>query len=148
MITQRINRRRFLSQAGTLTALGLTLPSFLQQSRPILEAAPIDGLPDDRVLILIQLAGGNDGLNTLVPYADDIYQKSRPRLAKKGKEIISSFEQLPLVHLPSPGVSGRSVVGRTAAAPFTNAKAEDEDWTHFFLVINFLTSPTALVLFI
>ncbi len=88
MITQRINRRRFLSQAGTLTALGLTLPSFLQQSRPILEAAPIDGLPDDRVLILIQLAGGNDGLNTLVPYADDIYYRARPKLAVEKDKVL------------------------------------------------------------
>ena len=89
-------------------------------------------------------------VNTLTRELISIYNRpqSRDQTAEKGKEIISSFEQLPLVHLPSPGVSGRSVVGRTAAAPFTSAKAEDEDWTHFFLVINFLTSPTALVLFI
>jgi uncharacterized protein (DUF1501 family) len=43
---------------------------------------------DGTILIVLQLAGGNDGLNTLVPYADDTYQKSRPRLAKKENEII------------------------------------------------------------
>jgi uncharacterized protein (DUF1501 family) len=81
MTSLRINRRRFLSQAGTLTALGLTVPAFLQQSRSLLEASPIADLPDDRVLVLIQLAGGNDGLNTLVPYGDDIYYRARPKLA-------------------------------------------------------------------
>ena len=44
---------------------------------------------DDTILVVLQLAGGNDGLNTLVPYADDTYQKLRPRLAKKEKQIIS-----------------------------------------------------------
>ena len=43
---------------------------------------------DDTILVVLQLAGGNDGLNTLVPYADDAYQKARPRLAKKAKDVI------------------------------------------------------------
>ncbi|BCU76763.1 DUF1501 domain-containing protein [Luteolibacter sp. LG18] len=43
---------------------------------------------DGPILVVIQLAGGNDGLNTLVPFADDAYHKARPRLAKKEKDII------------------------------------------------------------
>jgi uncharacterized protein (DUF1501 family) len=35
----------------------------------------------DRVLVIVQLAGGNDGLNTVVPYTNDDYYKARPRLA-------------------------------------------------------------------
>ncbi|MBX3452693.1 MAG: DUF1501 domain-containing protein [Planctomycetaceae bacterium] len=88
MTANRIGRRGFLRQAGTLAAFGLTVPSFLQQSRAILNAAPIAGLPDDRVLVLIQLAGGNDGLNTLVPYADDLYHRSRPKLAIKSEDVL------------------------------------------------------------
>jgi uncharacterized protein (DUF1501 family) len=48
---------------------------------------PITG-KDDTILVVLQLAGGNDGLNTLVPYADDAYHKARPRIGKKEKEII------------------------------------------------------------
>jgi uncharacterized protein (DUF1501 family) len=43
---------------------------------------------DDTILIVLQLAGGNDGLNTLVPFADDAYHKARPRIAKSEKQII------------------------------------------------------------
>lgn len=43
---------------------------------------------DDTILVVLQLAGGNDGLNTLVPFGDDAYHSSRPRLAKKEKDII------------------------------------------------------------
>lgn len=43
---------------------------------------------DNTILVVLQLAGGNDGLNTLVPYADDAYQKARPRLAKQQKDLI------------------------------------------------------------
>ncbi len=42
---------------------------------------------DDTILVVLQLAGGNDGLNTLVPYADDTYHRLRPKLAKKETEI-------------------------------------------------------------
>jgi uncharacterized protein (DUF1501 family) len=48
---------------------------------------PVTG-KDDTILVVLQLAGGNDGLNTLIPYADDTYHKARPRLAKKERDII------------------------------------------------------------
>jgi uncharacterized protein (DUF1501 family) len=43
---------------------------------------------DAPILVVVQLAGGNDGLNTLVPYADDAYHVARPTLGKKEKGII------------------------------------------------------------
>jgi uncharacterized protein (DUF1501 family) len=36
---------------------------------------------DHPILIVLQLAGGNDGLNTIVPFEDDLYFKARPTLA-------------------------------------------------------------------
>ena len=63
--------RRALLQAG----LGaLTLPGALQRAAA---AAPRN---DRRILVVLELSGGNDGLNTLVPYADDAYYRHRPRI--------------------------------------------------------------------
>ncbi len=42
----------------------------------------------DRLLILVELKGGNDGLNTVVPYADDAYYRLRPRIAVKREEVL------------------------------------------------------------
>ena len=53
-----------------------------------LSTQPVTG-KDGTILVVLQLAGGNDGLNTLVPFADDAYHKARPRLAKKEKELIA-----------------------------------------------------------
>jgi uncharacterized protein (DUF1501 family) len=88
MACHSLSRRQFLRRAGVLTACGLTVPTFLQRSRSALAASPIAGLPDDRVLVLIQLAGGNDGLNTLVPYADDLYHRARPTLAVSPQDVL------------------------------------------------------------
>ncbi|HLO41522.1 MAG TPA: DUF1501 domain-containing protein [Phycisphaerales bacterium] len=71
-------RREFLGSGMTAAALlasGWTLPGFL--ARTARAALP---LRDERILVVIQLTGGNDGLNTVVPYGDDRYHRSRPTL--------------------------------------------------------------------
>jgi len=73
-------RRDFLRTSlgsSALLSLGAGLPSWL--SRPALAAAP-RGNAGETVLVVVQLAGGNDGLNTVVPYDDDVYARSRPTL--------------------------------------------------------------------
>jgi uncharacterized protein (DUF1501 family) len=76
----RSHRREFLKRSlglSTLAAFGPGAPWFL--ARSALAAAPRYA---DRgtVLVVLQLAGGNDGLNTVVPYEDDEYAKARPTL--------------------------------------------------------------------
>ena len=74
------NRRDFLRTslgASTLLSLAPTVPSFL--SRTALAGAE-NRADRDTVLVVVQLAGGNDGLNTLIPYGDDAYHRSRPTL--------------------------------------------------------------------
>jgi len=46
-------------------------------------------LPGNKVLVILQLSGGNDGLNTVIPYRNDIYYKSRPKLGIEKSKILS-----------------------------------------------------------
>jgi uncharacterized protein (DUF1501 family) len=77
-MTLPTSRRSFLkSSAGSaaLVALAQGVPQFLLSASA--RAAETKG---ETVLVVIQLSGGNDGLNTVVPYADDVYRKLRPSL--------------------------------------------------------------------
>jgi len=51
---------------------------------------------DDTILVVLQLAGGNDGLNTLVPFENDEYHKARPTIGKKAKDLIKIGDGLGL----------------------------------------------------
>ena len=64
---------------STLLACGSSVPTFLARSASALAAAP--GAENrDHILVVLELNGGNDGLNTVIPYRDDEYHKRRPRL--------------------------------------------------------------------
>jgi uncharacterized protein (DUF1501 family) len=74
------SRRDFLKtslSASTLLAFSPALPCFLSRSAL---AASSRRSRRDSVLVVIQLSGGNDGLNTVVPYEDDAYHRNRPTL--------------------------------------------------------------------
>lgn len=51
---------------------------------------------DDRRLVLLFLEGGNDGLNTVVPFADDLYHRARPRLALRGGGLVRLSDECAL----------------------------------------------------
>lgn len=87
-------RREFLRSTVLGASAAWTVPLFvgrtfgqLHDAAKDLRIQPVTG-KDGTILVVVQLAGGNDGLNTLVPHADDIYHKSRPRLAKKENDLI------------------------------------------------------------
>jgi uncharacterized protein (DUF1501 family) len=70
------NRRDFLQQASALLAGGAALPAFLRQAALAAAEKPTG----DNILVVVQLTGGNDGLNTVVPFADENYRRLRPKL--------------------------------------------------------------------
>src|SRR5438309_1788821 len=74
-------RRDFLRLgvgSATLLACGHTVPTFLARSASVLAAEPKS--TTGNVLVVVQLDGGNDGLNTVVPYKDPDYKKHRPKV--------------------------------------------------------------------
>src|SRR2546423_3928872 len=75
-------RRDFLKSSlatGSLVSWGLTVPTFLSRTAA---AAPPSGKAGakDTILVVVQLTGGNDGLNTVIPFADAEYYKLRPTI--------------------------------------------------------------------
>jgi uncharacterized protein (DUF1501 family) len=76
------SRRDFLARSS-LVALAPTVPSFLAQIAR--SASPRN---DSHVLVVIQLDGGNDGINTVVPYKDDGYSKYRKILRLPSNDLI------------------------------------------------------------
>lgn len=82
-----IKRREFI-QTGTLATAALMLPRFLKAlERPTMVP------PGNKVVVVLQLSGGNDGLNTVIPVGNDIYYKARPQIGiQKGKSILLTDE--------------------------------------------------------
>ncbi len=80
------SRRLFLQRGMTMLSATATIPLFLDNTAHALAdpanrvRSPETGV-DGKILVIIQLSGGNDGLNTVVPWADDAYHRARPRSA-------------------------------------------------------------------
>jgi len=85
-----IDRRQFLQTSG-LISLAPWIPAFLPGTVRA-EAAGKDG----RILVVIQLDGGNDGLNTVIPFADENYAKYRKELMIKPKNVLKLNDSIGL----------------------------------------------------
>lgn len=73
-----IDRRKFIQLGGAAAVVG-AVPELA------LAAAPVHPL---RIVVLVELQGGNDGFNTLIPYEDDTYYKHRPKLAIRKPDLL------------------------------------------------------------
>lgn len=87
-------RRQFLRTSLLGGAVSWTIPAFLERTFFTLDAMAADSAiqtasgKDGPILIVLQLAGGNDGLNTLVPFGDDAYFRARPTIAIPGEKTL------------------------------------------------------------
>jgi uncharacterized protein (DUF1501 family) len=101
-------RRDFLRTTLLGGALSWTVPSFVAQTFSALHAQADGALTqvttgkDGPILVLIQLAGGNDGLNAVVPYTNDYYYQARPTIAIPRDQVLTLNDTLGL----NPGLTG------------------------------------------
>ncbi len=85
-----LTRRRFLTLSGVGAAGALAGGLTLRSQTDLFAAARHNPLPPGSgVLVLVTLYGGNDGLNTVVPYADAAYHDGRPGLSYAGNEVLA-----------------------------------------------------------
>ena len=83
-----MQRRDFIKQSSLASSL-MFVPSFVKACESLAQ----NNLGYKK-LVIIQLSGGNDGLNTIVPYKNDIYYKSRPALSIPENNIIKATDEL------------------------------------------------------
>jgi uncharacterized protein (DUF1501 family) len=76
--------RRGALGAGLSAGAGLVAPPLMYA--PAAMAQTTQG-PDGRILVVLELSGGNDGLNTVVPYADDAYYRLRPQIGIRKERL-------------------------------------------------------------
>jgi uncharacterized protein (DUF1501 family) len=92
-----MNRRRFLIASAGVGAAGLLSTAVAVKWPDLMRAAHDRPLAEGAgVLVIVSLYGGNDGINTLIPYADNAYHDARPELAYAPGDVIRLDEQLGL----------------------------------------------------
>jgi uncharacterized protein (DUF1501 family) len=86
------SRRAFLTKGLYGIGVGTALPLFLSRTSAALTAQALQGTSlekhPERILVVVELSGGNDGLNTVVPYGDPAYHRARPNLGIRDRSVI------------------------------------------------------------
>ena len=78
-----LDRRELLAGMAGLSAMSMVPPAFAQAA----QAAATQAATSGKVLVILELSGGNDGLNTVVPYGDDAYYRQRPNIGIPKNEL-------------------------------------------------------------
>jgi uncharacterized protein (DUF1501 family) len=101
-------RREFLRHTVLGGALSWTVPTFLANTFAAMQASAADRATqaetgrDSTILVVLQMAGGNDGLNTVVPFANDYYHRARPRIGFEEAKVLKLDSDVGL----HPGLTG------------------------------------------
>ncbi len=90
------SRREFLARGLYGISIGAGLPLVLSRTSAALTAQALQGTSiethPERILVVVELSGGNDGLNTVVPYGDPAYYRARPKLGIPEREVIKAAD--------------------------------------------------------
>lgn len=89
--TSMLFKRREFIQTGSLATASFFVPKFLKAFETG-KAVP----PGNKVVVILQLSGGNDGLNTVIPVRNDIYYQSRPKLGIEKTKALSITDEVGL----------------------------------------------------
>ncbi|MGE5109086.1 MAG: DUF1501 domain-containing protein [Sphingobacteriales bacterium] len=117
-----IKRREFL-QVGSLATAALMVPKFLKAFEGR-SPVPIG----NKVVVIIQFSGGNDGLNTIIPVRNDIYYKERPRLGIEKSKALSLTDEAGL----HPALFGlKELYDDGSLAVLNNVGYPNPDRSHF-----------------
>jgi uncharacterized protein (DUF1501 family) len=87
-------RRQFLRTTVLGSALTWTVPAFLADTFAALHGEAADSATqivtgkDATILVVLQMAGGNDGINTVVPHTNDYYRNARPKLGLTAQQVL------------------------------------------------------------
>ena len=93
MLDAPYTRRLFLQRGAALASALASTPWFVERSAAAMLAPPglasTPGAPEDHILVVVQLAGGNDGLNTVVPVSLPEYHDARPGIAVRERDALA-----------------------------------------------------------
>src|SRR5437660_5488646 len=89
----KLTRRAMIKDGLLVVSAGMIMPAIFSRGVASARAQALDGSrlaqsANDRTLIVVQMAGGNDGLNTVVPFTDPLYQKLRPTLGLSDTKVL------------------------------------------------------------
>jgi uncharacterized protein (DUF1501 family) len=89
----KLTRRAMIKDGLLVVSAGMIMPSIFSRGVASARAQALDGshiaqAANDRTLIIVQMAGGNDGLNTVVPFTDALYLKLRPTLGLSDTKVL------------------------------------------------------------
>lgn len=91
------NRRSFLQKSLGIAVLGGTLPAAFMRVAAAQTLPSLGSTIDpSNVLVVIQMGGGNDGLNTVVPYSDDNYHRARPVIGVAEQSVLKLNDRIGL----------------------------------------------------
>ena len=97
----RLSRRAMIRDGMLVVSAGMVMPSIFSRGVASARSLSLDGArlslaASNRTLIVVQLAGGNDGLNTVVPYADATYRQLRPTIGVTEDQVLQLDSRLGL----------------------------------------------------